>query len=104
MEGGTLKGKKIEREQFFKAMETYYEMMCWDPEAGVPMKGKLSELDLDWLSQRGSIESQQCPAWHGYRTPLLSEAIRVSGPIRVRSSSFRVINRQIMRKMPKIFS
>ncbi len=50
MEGGTLEGKKIDREQFFKAMETYYEMMGWNPETGVPMKGKLSELDLDWLS------------------------------------------------------
>ena len=50
MEGGTLRGKKIEREDFSKAMETYYEMMGWDPETGIPMKGKLSELDLDWLS------------------------------------------------------
>lgn len=33
-----------------KAMETYYEMMGWDPETGVPGRGKLAELDLDWLS------------------------------------------------------
>jgi aldehyde:ferredoxin oxidoreductase len=50
MEGGTLEGKKIDREHFLKAMETYYEMMGWDAETGVPMKGKLSELDLDWIS------------------------------------------------------
>jgi len=50
MEGGTLKGKKIDREQFSKALETYYEMMGWDPETGVPKRGKLAELDLDWLT------------------------------------------------------
>jgi len=50
MEGGTLKGKKVDREEFSKALETYYEMMGWDPETGVPRKGKLAELDLDWLS------------------------------------------------------
>jgi aldehyde:ferredoxin oxidoreductase len=49
MEGGILKGKRIDREQFSKALETYYEMMGWDPETGVPKRGKLAELDLDWL-------------------------------------------------------
>jgi len=49
MEGGTLKGKKIDREQFSKALENYYEMMGWDPETGVPKRAKLAELDLDWL-------------------------------------------------------
>jgi aldehyde:ferredoxin oxidoreductase len=50
MEGGTLKGKKIDREQFSKALETYYEMMGWEVKTGVPKRGKLTELDLDWLS------------------------------------------------------
>jgi len=49
MEGGTLKGKSIDREEFSKGLETYYEMMGWNPETGVPKKTKLSELDLDWL-------------------------------------------------------
>lgn len=49
MEGGTLKGKKIDREQFSKALETYYEMMGWEVETGIPKKEKLAELDLDWL-------------------------------------------------------
>ncbi len=49
MEGGTLKGKSIDREEFSKGLQTYYEMMGWDPETGVPKKTKLSELDLDWL-------------------------------------------------------
>jgi aldehyde:ferredoxin oxidoreductase len=50
MEGGTLKGKKIDKEKFSKAIETYYQMMGWDPETGVPKKEKLAELDLDWLT------------------------------------------------------
>jgi aldehyde:ferredoxin oxidoreductase len=50
MEGGTLKGKKINKEQFSKAIETYYEMMGWDSETGIPKKEKLAELDLDWLT------------------------------------------------------
>ncbi len=50
MEGGTLKGKSIDRQEFSKGLETYYEMMGWDAETGVPAKTKLSELDLDWLS------------------------------------------------------
>jgi aldehyde:ferredoxin oxidoreductase len=50
MEGGTLKGKNIDREEFLKALETYYEMMGWNPETGVPTTAKLAELDLDWLS------------------------------------------------------
>jgi len=50
MEGGTLKGRKIDKEQFSKAIETYYQMMGWDPETGVPRKEKLAELDLDWLT------------------------------------------------------
>jgi aldehyde:ferredoxin oxidoreductase len=50
MEGGTLKGKNIDKDQFLKAMETYYEMMGWEPKTGVPTRGKLAELELDWLS------------------------------------------------------
>lgn len=51
MEGGTLKGKNIDREEYLKSVETYYEMMGWDPETGIPSKAKLAELDLDWLAQ-----------------------------------------------------
>ena len=50
LEGGTLKGKKMDREQFSKALKTYCEMMGWEVETGVPKRGKLAELDLDWLS------------------------------------------------------
>lgn len=49
MEGGTLKGKKIDREEFSKALKLYYEMMGWESETGIPKEAKLAELDLDWL-------------------------------------------------------
>jgi aldehyde:ferredoxin oxidoreductase len=49
MEGGTLKGKRIDREEFSRAIEIYYEMMGWDLKTGIPKKWKLAELDLDWL-------------------------------------------------------
>jgi aldehyde:ferredoxin oxidoreductase len=50
IEGGTLKGERIDREQFSKASKTYYEIMGRDPETGVPKRAKLSELDLGWLT------------------------------------------------------
>ena len=49
IEGGILKGTKIDKELFSIAVATYYEMMGWDSETGIPKKGKLAELDLDWL-------------------------------------------------------
>lgn len=45
---GPLKDKKINREEFEKAIKTYYAMQGWD-ENGVPTKAKLQELDLDGL-------------------------------------------------------
>ncbi len=45
---GPLKGKVINREEFDKAIKTYYGMEGWD-ENGVPTKAKLAELDLDWI-------------------------------------------------------
>jgi aldehyde:ferredoxin oxidoreductase len=52
MKEGTLKGRKIEKRQFLKALETYYGMMGWGVETGVSKKEKLAELYLGWLSSR----------------------------------------------------
>lgn len=52
LEGGALQGKRIDREEFEKALKTYYRMMGWDEE-GVPLESKLEELDLQWLKVRG---------------------------------------------------
>ena len=45
---GPLKDKAIDKEEFEKAIKTYYTMQGWD-ENGVPTKEKLAELDLDWI-------------------------------------------------------
>jgi len=48
LEGGVLKGEKIDRQQFAQALEMYYGMMGWDPQSGVPTKYKLTELNIGW--------------------------------------------------------
>lgn len=48
LENGRLKGTFISKEEFKKSISTYYSMMGWDEE-GKPTKGKLLELNLDWL-------------------------------------------------------
>lgn len=47
LEGGALEGKKIDIHEFQQALKTYYQMMVWD-ENGIPLKGKLEELELEW--------------------------------------------------------
>ena len=49
LEGGALKGAKLDRESFLAAVQMYYEMLGWDRQTGVPTKAKLAELDLGWL-------------------------------------------------------
>ena len=50
LEGGLLKGKKIERTAFEQALSTYYQMRGYDEE-GRPTNAKLQELSLGWLAQ-----------------------------------------------------
>jgi len=47
---GPMKGARIDREQFQKALQLYYETMGWNPETGAPTSSKLLELDLGWAS------------------------------------------------------
>ena len=47
LEGGPLDGKKLDFQEFQQALKTYYQMMGWD-ENGIPLKGKLQELELEW--------------------------------------------------------
>jgi aldehyde:ferredoxin oxidoreductase len=46
--GGALAEGGIDREELREAMHTYYGMMGWNPETGVPLAGKLQELDVAW--------------------------------------------------------
>ncbi|PTN36774.1 aldehyde ferredoxin oxidoreductase family protein [Desulfonatronum sp. SC1] len=45
---GVLKGQTIDPDSFQQAVDLYYAMMGWD-ENGVPSKGTLYRLSLDWL-------------------------------------------------------
>lgn len=51
LETGSLTGEKLDREQFEKALDYYYEMMGWDIETGVPREAKLHHLNIADLSQ-----------------------------------------------------
>jgi aldehyde:ferredoxin oxidoreductase len=51
LESGPLQGKGIDRKEFQDALTMYYEAMGWDPKEGVPTRGKLAELNLDWLDE-----------------------------------------------------
>jgi len=45
---GPAKGKHVDRENFARMQDEYYELMGWDAATGNPTKGKLLELGLDW--------------------------------------------------------
>jgi len=44
---GALKGQLIDRDEFFAARRTYYEMAGWDPMTGTPTAAKLAELGVE---------------------------------------------------------
>jgi len=48
LEGGALKGSKLDKEEFDRAITLYYQMMGWDGKTGIPTEGKLHELNLGW--------------------------------------------------------
>jgi len=45
---GALAEGGLDREELRQAVHTYYAMAGWDPETGVPLPGKLQELDVAW--------------------------------------------------------
>ena len=51
LESGALQGKGLDRGEFEDLLTLYYEAMGWDPEEGVPTRGKLAELNLFWLDE-----------------------------------------------------
>jgi aldehyde:ferredoxin oxidoreductase len=58
LEGGALKGRRIDPEEFKNALKTYYSMVGWD-ENGVPLESKLEELDLGWLKNQLAVAGKQ---------------------------------------------
>ena len=45
---GPLEGVGVDRDALQEAVHTYYGMMGWDPETGVPTRHKLQELGVGW--------------------------------------------------------
>jgi len=45
---GPLKGVKIVPAELDEAVTSYYGIVGWDPETGIPTRGKLQELDIEW--------------------------------------------------------
>jgi aldehyde:ferredoxin oxidoreductase len=50
LEAGTPQEKKMSREDFKEALQTYYEAMGWERESGMPTSGRLSYLGLEWAA------------------------------------------------------
>lgn len=50
-EGGPLKGVAIGKDDLDKAIQTYYKIMGWDEETGVPTREKLAELGVEWVAE-----------------------------------------------------
>jgi aldehyde:ferredoxin oxidoreductase len=51
LEMGPLTGVALDREEFTKALDYYYEMMGWDVETGIPREAKLQHLNIADLCQ-----------------------------------------------------
>ena len=49
--GGALAEGGIDSEELEEAVHTYYGMMGWDEDTGVPTLGKLRELDIEWAAE-----------------------------------------------------
>ncbi len=47
---GALNSTSIKPNKLKNAITTYYKMMGWDEE-GIPLKSRLAELELDWITQ-----------------------------------------------------
>lgn len=48
---GPLAGRKIDEQEFRKAIDLYYTMCGWDAQ-GRPERAKLADLDLEWIEDR----------------------------------------------------
>jgi aldehyde:ferredoxin oxidoreductase len=50
-QGGALAEGGIDRDELKQAMHTYYGMMGWDRETGVPTVERLQELGVGWAAE-----------------------------------------------------
>jgi len=49
--GGPIQDTAVDPRELRKAKKTYYRMMGWDDDTGVPTVGKLEELDVSWVAK-----------------------------------------------------
>ncbi|MBB6214141.1 aldehyde:ferredoxin oxidoreductase [Anaerosolibacter carboniphilus] len=54
---GPSKGICVDKEDFEKAKELYYELAGWDKETGNPTESTLRKLSLGWLLEKDQVES-----------------------------------------------
>jgi aldehyde:ferredoxin oxidoreductase len=53
---GPLSKTAVNAEQLLQARRTYYGMMGWNPETGVPTRERLEELDIGWAAAQAGIQ------------------------------------------------
>ncbi len=56
---GALKGASIDEKKFSQAIDTFYLMMGWDKEEGLPSLAKLQELGVEWVAEAIASASQK---------------------------------------------
>ncbi len=57
LEGGRLKGKSLNREEFEQAITWYYQIRGWDTETGLPTQAKLADLEIEWVADKINAQS-----------------------------------------------
>ena len=54
LKSGAAAGSRVDPDRLKKAVHDYYGIMGWDEETGVPYRGKLISLGLEWLAAEES--------------------------------------------------
>jgi aldehyde:ferredoxin oxidoreductase len=55
LEGGALKGEKLDRGEFQAMLRTYYQMMGWDADSGLPTPETCAELEIAWALEQKAV-------------------------------------------------
>jgi aldehyde:ferredoxin oxidoreductase len=50
LNGGRSHGLTVDHEKWSKAIDSYYQMAGWDVETGIPTRGKLNAIGLNWVA------------------------------------------------------
>ena len=50
LQGGTLEGQAIDRQQFYETRNLIYDVLGWEQQSAAPKRWKLYELGLDWVA------------------------------------------------------